>query len=210
MIQMSNKAKIPLALQEYLLKFFYFSHLLSKIEQPKIATLGPEGTSSETAADYLCLSFDIKDRQICLFSTYEEAFASIVNKENDLFLVANAYDKVNTFYMSPLSQLEFSFVFSTPPYGLAKKPGTYLPTDRKIRVATHPAPACLTPYFLEGRNTEVDLFMVRSTSEAAQKAHDLESDLCITNAVAASKYGLDIISPTYVIEMLWSIFCRKE
>jgi|ERR1019366_1039241 bacilysin biosynthesis protein BacA len=201
--------RIPTPLLEYTQSFFAFTHHLSGHKRPRFATLGPSGTSSESAARFLLSTLEIEKGEVCLFATFEDAFESMLNGSSDFLLVANAYDRINTFYMSMEAQFIFSFVFKTAPYGLAKRADFKIPRANQLAVATHPAPVSLIPYFLSMYAVTADVILVRSTSEAAQKTRDGEFDLCVTNALAAKEYQLEFASPVFAIKMLWSVFCRR-
>ncbi len=94
-------------------------------QTPKItcvATLGPEGSSSQYAAQYL--SRLIGDPlEVLLFRTFEQASEHVESNESCLLLVANAYQRVDNFYMNERTLLLGSFFFAPPPpaYYLACK-----------------------------------------------------------------------------------------
>jgi len=203
------KSQIPPILLDYQQAFFSFLGYVEGIEKLSIATLGPSGTSSEVAANYLLQSYRFQNAEISLFPTYETAFDSVRKGEAHLLLVANAYERIDNIYMSSASRLLLFFALDTYPYGLAKRPDYVPPQDRKLTIATHHAPSSLIPFFLEGHDFEFEVAIVHSTSEAALKAQHLETDFCITNKLAAEKYGLSFISRMYVIHMLWSVFGRN-
>jgi len=122
-------------------------------------------------------------------------------------IVANAYERIDRFYMSPELRLLFSFVFDTPEYGVAKSPRSILSQENRSTIATHHAPASLIPWFLRGLNLhEYEVVMAPSTSQAALSVQQGKADLCVTNAVSVKRYGLKFVSPTRSIRMLWSVF----
>ncbi|MDA7028428.1 hypothetical protein PJ311_17970 [Bacillus sp. CLL-7-23] len=181
--------------------------LLKKID---VATLGPSGTSSEAAADYLLSSVKGNDGKCSLFPSYEEAYQNITVGASNILLVANAYERIDMFYMSQDIQFLFPFVFETPLYGVAKKPGEELKKDRSLTIATHHAPVSLLPWFLKEMEIDYEIIYVSSTSEAALKLQKNEVDLCLTTENAARKCNVEFISPTRPILMLWSVFIKKS
>lgn len=192
--------------QQLLLSLKY----IKSFYQIHVATLGPTGTSSEAAASYF-LSKIIKSKKanLSLFDSYEKAFKSVINGSTNILIIANAYDKIDKIYMSPELQFLFSFVLETPLYGVAKLPNYKLPKNRSLKIATHHAPSSLIPWFLSSLQIEYETVFVNSTSEAALSTKRGEVDLCVTNLCAAQKYGINFISRTRSICMLWSLFSRQ-
>lgn len=187
----------------------FFSSLLFS-EQPKIATLGPSGTSSEASGKYLLSSLKAEHGKCMLYPSYEEAYESLVLGASNILLVANAYKGIDKFYMSKDIQFLFPFVFETPLYGVAKRPYEEFDRSRPLIVASHHAPSSLLPWFLANLDIEYKVLFVNSTSEAAIKLKKGEVDLCLTTEIAAQKYNVNFISPTRTILMLWSVFGRES
>ncbi|OIJ21867.1 hypothetical protein BKP45_04010 [Anaerobacillus alkalidiazotrophicus] len=180
--------------------------IIEQFSHVNIATLGPTGTSSEAAARYL-LSFLKKSQGgYTLFPSFEEASNDLVNGNSNILLVANAYERIDELYMSQDLKFLFSFVFETPLYGITKRRGEDLAKNRTLKIATHHAPLSLIPWFLKNIDRNYEIVLVNSTSEAAIKVQTGEVDLSLTTANAAQEYGLEFISPTRTILMLWSIF----
>ncbi|MCR6104994.1 hypothetical protein HXA34_01680 [Salipaludibacillus agaradhaerens] len=183
-----------------------FMKIIEQFSNVTIATLGPTGTSSEAAAKYL-LSFLTKSQgKYTLFPSFEEAYHDLVSGNANILLIANAYERIDKFYMSQDIKFLFSFVLETPLYGITKKKGEAIDNDKTLKIATHHAPSSLIPWFLKGMKGDYDILLVNSTSEAAMKLQKGEVDLSLTTANAAQEYGLEFISPTRTILMLWSIF----
>ncbi|MGI8386960.1 hypothetical protein [Robertmurraya sp. P23] len=90
------------------------------LEKPNIATLGPSGTSSEASTKYLLSLLNVEDGKYSLYSSYEEAYESLISGVSNLLLVANAYKDIDKFYMSKDIQFLFPYVFETPLYGVKK------------------------------------------------------------------------------------------
>lgn len=204
-------APMPPVVRDWFRQYFAFEEYLKRFPQLEIATLGPEGTSSEAAVKYFVSSFeDKKDSMYSLYATYEQAFEALLQGKSNLLVVANAYERIDKFYMAPDAQFVLSFIFTTPPYGVAKLPIHELPRKWKVRIATHHAPSSLIPWFLAGQGLEYDIALVTSTSEAALCVQRGDADLCVTNALSAERCGLIFISPTRSISMLWSVFGAKD
>jgi hypothetical protein len=190
-------------------RFFLFQKYVSELSFVDIATLGPPGTSSEQAAYYLLASLNRSTTgKYTLCPSYEDAFERVATWKSDLLLVANAYAGIDKFYMASQTEFLFQFVRDTPLYGVAALPGQPLP-ERRLTVATHPAPSSLVSWFLKDLALNVDVVFVSSTSEAALAVRRGEADLCVTTSCAAEQYGLHFISPTRPICMLWSVFSRS-
>jgi|GEM_PF-3975632 len=92
-------------------KPFSYSHnafinkdLITKIQKKtslRISTLGPEGTSSEHASSYFLKLLNIKDTSnIITRPSFEDACDDVVSGITDMFVVANAYSKIDAFYMN--------------------------------------------------------------------------------------------------------------
>lgn len=172
-----------------------------------IATLGPTGTSSQNAAVHLWEQRgDGRLPVVQLHDTYESAGQALRSGAVSHLVVANAYSGINTFYMDPGLALSTAFLFDTPPYGLAARPGGTVP--RQVRVATHPAPALLVGELMPAPYQVADLVFTDSTSVAAAKARQSETDLALTTQPAAALHRLRFISRTRPIRMLWSVFVR--
>ncbi len=170
-----------------------------------IATLGPEGTSSESAAVHLWAA---RGRggpsRVRLLDTYEEAAAELKAGRVSHLLVANAYSGINTFYMDREFSLALAFVYDTPPYGLATPcPGS---VPHAVSIATHPAAAPLVGELLPARHAVTTILYTDSTSVAAATARRAETDLALTTQPAALVHELEFISRTRPIRMLWSAF----
>ena len=131
----------------------------------RIATLGPEGTSSQAAAQYVA-NFVGTVEAVQLFPSFEESAETVQKGNADLFVVAHAYSEISRFYMDPEFDLFGVFLHDTPSYGLAIRRGQKVVWSEKPRIVTHPAPVPLLKYLAPAREFVVEI--VRSTSEAAQ------------------------------------------
>jgi len=184
---------------------------LNELRTLRLATLGPEGTSSEQAGKYFLEQVEISDKELVLCTQYEQAADHVVAGTADLLLVANAYKGINDFYMSPALYFICAYFFQTPLYGVAARTGWALEPGKRYSIATHHAPISLVPWFLKYIPIEYDLVHADSTAAAARAVSTGETDLCVTNAVAVDKTpGLEFVTRTRPIRMLWSVFQRKH
>lgn len=177
----------------------------------RIATLGPEGTSSEAAAQALAVALARRGHetvQVDLLDTYESAAARVLDGHANLVIVANAYADVSEFYMEPRFQLTAAFVKDTPNYGLAAlKPWE---GEGSLTVASHPAPIPLIEQLLPEGLTVAAIVPALSTSAAAEAALQGRVDAALTTVPAAGLRGLRFFTRTRSIRMLWSVFKAAE
>ncbi|MEV0230711.1 hypothetical protein [Nonomuraea sp. NPDC050786] len=175
-----------------------------------IGTLGPVGTSSETAAAMLWRVAEAPgDPRIDLYDTYEEAAQALLDGKVTHFVVANAYRCVNEFYMDTRMALGGAFIMDTPLYGLAKSRGhDTVPAEPTI--ATHPAPAPLIAQLLPPNYTPGKVMIMSSTSAAAMAVSCGTIDLALTTAPSVETYDLEFISRTRPIRMVWSVFVASD
>jgi prephenate dehydratase len=175
-----------------------------------IFTLGPAGTSSESASkyfkDWMAKNYENSSHSIALHTTYEEAKFN-THKNEGLLLVANAYQQINNFYMEKDLKLIATFLFDTPLYGLVSN--KKLP-KRPLIIASHPAPIPLIKELLPEGLTVGKIIQVRSTSEAAFAVVEGKADLALTTEIAARLHQLNFVSKTRPINMLWSVFNYKS
>ncbi|CAD5966547.1 Prephenate decarboxylase [Planktothrix tepida] len=177
-----------------------------------IGTLGPSGTSSENALNYLINQLQAQAINLSsqLFDNFILVKEALLQEQVDLALVPHAYDKVNEFYMEPNFNLGFIFIYPTPIYGLAKKKNTELDL-KNCSIVTHPAPIPLLPKLLPDTNIkDIQMTLASSTSAAAMQVNQGLADLAITNENAVKEYDLEFISTFGEIPMSWSIFYKKQ
>ena len=182
-----------------------------RVALKSIGTLGPPGTSSETAAMMLWgkLSELPSEPQITLYETYEAAGDALLKRDISHFIVANAYRAVNEFYMDTRLALAGAFIMDTPLYGLAKSRELAMIPPRPS-IATHPAPEPLIAQLLPKRFTQGTVMMMNSTVAAALAAVGGSTDLALTTAPAVESYGLEFISRLRPIRMVWSVFVADD
>ncbi|RMI36437.1 prephenate dehydratase domain-containing protein [Streptomyces triticirhizae] len=177
----------------------------------RITSLGPAGTSSEQAARALqghLLRRGHEHVPIELCHRYEEAGDRLLAGDCELVVVANAYSGIDRFYMDPALRLAAVFVKDTPHYGIASVAGAEL--EQKTRVITHPAPRALVGELLPERFDLAEVVFATSTSAAAEAVERGEVPLALTTALAARLHGLEFLSRTRPIRMVWSVFTRAD
>ncbi|MGW1146427.1 hypothetical protein ACWD6I_15530 [Streptomyces sp. NPDC002454] len=175
-----------------------------------VGTLGPHGTSSEVAATrFVRRAGGTTGRagEVRLYDSYEEAGAAVRTGEVTHLVVANAYRAVNQFYMEPALELANVFVMDTPLYGLAAPRGAG-PVPDSPTIASHPAPEPIIAQLLSPEHTTHTTIHSASTSAAARAAVEGTADLALTTAPCAELYGLEFISRTRPIRMVWSVFAN--
>jgi len=184
-----------------------------------IATLGPSGTSSEAAAEYLSKKLMNRSVSVKLFDSFEKSCDYSASRDDCIFLVANAYSSINAFYMNPQVKLIGSFYYSPPPYfvcclddyALMNK----IQAGNSIKVITHPAPVMLISSLLDAfpnsdcafQENKVEFLYAKSTSSAAIAVSKGHYDACLVNERASKLYNLKIVSPPAHFDMVWSVFC---
>jgi bacilysin biosynthesis protein BacA len=197
--------------KDMMYRFSLLREHLRDLRTLRLATLGPEGTSSDQAAKYFLDHSEISEKALVLCAQYEEAAEYVITGKADLLLVANAYKAIDNFYMAPALYFMCAYFFQTPVYGIAARKGWVPEPNKRYSIATHHAPISLVPWFLKDLPIEYDLIELDSTVGAARAAQASVTDLCVTNAVAVEKTpGLEFVTRTRPIRMLWSVFQRKR
>ncbi|WP_326740914.1 hypothetical protein OG912_39750 (plasmid) [Streptomyces sp. NBC_00464] len=173
-----------------------------------IGTLGPPGTSSEVAAKRYIAQVTGPDGprvDIRMYDTYEGAGEALQAGEVSHIVVANAYKAVFQFYMDPTLELAGVFVMDTPLYGIATRRGAGPAPDVPV-ISTHPSPEPIIAQLLPERHESFKVIHEDSTSAAARAVVDGSADLALTTLPAAQLHGLEFISRTRSICMVWSVF----
>ncbi|MDX7992659.1 hypothetical protein FE393_15310 [Xenorhabdus sp. psl] len=159
---------------------------------------------------------------ILLFDTFELAFEHVENNESCIFLVANAYQRVDNFYMNENTLLLGSFFYSPPTYylgcnnllALEKK----IAEQQTIKIATHHAPLSRLKGLIESTEDKIlgisdahlEIEVTSSTSNGARLVANGDVDCCLANADAIKHYGLTAISQPLHIEMTWVVFSNRQ
>lgn len=167
-----------------------------------IATLGPEGTCSEKAANHYLIQIE-KPGRIRLYSSFEQAVEAVGKREADFAIVPSAYNGLNGLVFSNLGNVKIvdTFVIDTPNLVIAK--------NRAInvnRVATHPAPSSLVDRLFP----EAEKILTRSNSISAIEVVEGRADACLTTIVAAKEYQLNIMKDFGPVPMGWNVFAKYD
>lgn len=185
-----------------------------------IATLGPEGSSSQCAARYLSTLIG-EQLKVLLFGTFEQASKHVEQNESCLLLVANAYQRVDNFYMNERTLLLGSFFFSPPAYYLACKDLSNLmlkvSSKKTISIASHHAPLSRLESLIKSSEehvpdlpkAQIDVQVIDSTSSGAQQTASGGVDCCLANIDAINLHNLTVISQPLHIEMTWVAFSNN-
>ncbi|MDT0175971.1 bacilysin biosynthesis protein BacA [Enterobacter sp. BRE11] len=188
------------------MRYHFMDMGLSHAVNCPVYTLGPSGTSSEYASQFfyrwMSDNYANSHHDIHLNDSYELARNNIKH-EKGLLIVANAYPKINDFYMDTRLKLLATFLYNTPLYGLVTN--KKLP-DRPLYIASHPAPVPLIEELLPDGLRIAQVIEMPSTSAAAQAVISGEVDVALTTEIAAGIHKLNFISRTRPKHMLWSVF----
>ncbi|MGV9774733.1 hypothetical protein [Streptosporangium sp. NPDC003464] len=180
----------------------------------RIATLGPERTSSELAADYILERFlGASGGSVNLYPSFEKAFDSVLAGHDDLLVVPHAYGNINYFYTEPRAAVRYIFLHETPPYGLVTRRGRAAGDDARLTVACHSAVLPLLDRMLERaghRGAEITVMDASSNSVAAQSVHDGLADMAITNGSSADHYDLEFTAVHGPLDLSWTVFSGKD
>lgn len=191
------------------MKYHFMDMGLDNAVNFPVHTLGPQGTSSEYASQFFNKWMNKNHSQsfhnIHLNASYEEA-RNQIKDEQGLLIVANAYPKINNFYMDTSLRLVATYLYDTPLYGLVAN--KVLP-NRPLCIATHPAPIPLIKELLPAGLLIEKIIEKPSTSSAAQAVSSGEVDIALTTEIAARLHKLNFISSTRPIHMLWSVFASN-
>jgi hypothetical protein len=182
---------------------------------PLVATLGPDGTSSEQAAQFFfsrAVGRPAADGDLQLYRTYEEAEAAVLDGKATHLVVAAAYAGCNHFYMTNglVPDHASNFAMDTPPYLLAARARMCLLPDA-VRVATHPAPEEVIDELLSKMTDSFRWYKAiaaDSTAEAARMVADGEVEVALTTDPACRRFNLTPISLSKVIPMFWLVFVK--
>lgn len=164
-----------------------------------IATLGPEGTCSEMAAQYYGQRLG-GNYQVKLYMSFEEAINSLKEQRSTYVIIPSAYKKIaNTIFKEKnYVQIEDVFIFDTPEIVFATNR-----KRRKIRkIATQSSPKSL----LEGLYEEEDFIDSDSNSRSALMVMEGLADACLTTMICAQKYSMNIIENFGAVHMGWNVF----
>jgi hypothetical protein len=171
-----------------------------------VATLGPEGTSSETAVNFLS---GLTGVHPLLLDTFDEVLDAVVSGRSDAALVPSAYNGVKKFHWHKDLRLMGFFPLPTPEYGIAAPAHYVPPADRQgIRVASmwqvrrifhDVAPESLV-------DQDIDWIDADSTQHAAEIAAAGKADVAVTNLHGMSRHDLKWLKVRPGVDIVWMLF----
>jgi hypothetical protein len=174
----------------------------------RLVTLGPKGTSSHEAAEFLmtCGVPGFSEANLQMRSTFQEILDVVTSDPSQVALVPSACREATLFHWHSRLRLLFHFVRSTPDYGIAAQPGR-LP-DGDLRLATMAEVSSLyaelDPPGLQERR--VHLVDARSTHHAARLVTAGRADLAITNESSKTDAGLAWVARRQGAAIVWLLF----
>jgi len=179
----------------------------------RAATLGPQGTCSEEAAEaYLGRYAPLVSRSLQLFDTYEEAIDSVLEGGADVAVVAAAYVHYNRLSFENIHCLRVrDMMASQPQFVLAvREDFAFLPNRTHYTVASHRSPSPL----LKSVNFEFTRKEALSNSAAALMVIGGQCDACVTNITSVDwvnnhsdpGHSLRILYRFGTIDMIWAVF----
>lgn len=184
-----------------------------------IGTLGPKGTTSYQTCKFLIENlegiFGKINVEIKLYKTFDLVFNSLLTKQSDFILLPNAYPKITEFYWDSNLELLYTFLASTPEYGIVKQVQSELLNKKYLTIATCKAVEHLLVDLLETtkyKEIHHEVIEAYSTTASLKLLLDDKVDLAITNTTSLNEIGNDnakLISKTLSAEVLWSIFSLR-
>ncbi len=180
-----------------------------------VGTLGPSGSSSEAATQFLLGSFfEQYEANVTLYDSFEMCLDTLGTGDIDAAVVPHAYPKINLFYMNPNLELTYMFRMDTPMYGLAARHDYVFHEEALTNeiVLSHPAPVSLMDFYCAPKIKEkpIQYKLISSTSKAAQLVAEGHYNLALTNWNAIQTYNLTFVMTFEPIRMSWSMFTKRR
>lgn len=169
-----------------------------------LGTLGPSGTSSHLAADFLAERYPIAVR---LYPAFDEVLNALLQGEVDIVLVPSAYSGLTSFHWHRELELLGFFPRATPDYGIASrtdgfgdKPELRVSAMWEVRrIYDEVVPDDL-------RERPITWVDAESTQQAAEILATGGSDLAVTNGPGVRAHHLRWIAARPGAEILWTVF----
>lgn len=178
------------------------SYNVNNEKQIIVATLGPEGTCSENAAQYYINNNHYRGN-IELYSTFEEAIETLKAGISDFVIVPSAYRKLADIIFDGRNIIEIADVFILITPGFVAVIMNELTKIKKV--AAHSSPANLAsecfPY--------AQLIISNSNSHSANMLVSGEVDACITTKKCIELSSVKIIRDFGEISMSWNVIKKK-
>ncbi|MER7753304.1 hypothetical protein [Kitasatospora sp. NPDC097643] len=171
-----------------------------------LGTLGPLGTSSHLAANFLAERHGLR---VELFASFDQVLAELVERRVEFALVPSAYKGLTSFHWHRDLRLSAYFSQATPEYGIAAPkedgaPDGAGPVEVAAMWEVRRIYAEVAPPALSGR--EVRWVDATSTQHAAELLADGHADLAVTNAPGVRAHNLHWVATRPGAEILWTLF----
>lgn len=175
-----------------------------------VSTLGPAGTSSHHAAEYLRGRLEatgLSRITIQLHPTFETVLEDLSTGVVPLALIPSAFRNATAFHWHPKVRLLFHFARPTPGYGLAARPGE-TPAGSPLRISSMSEVSVLYPDVCPPalRDRPVEWVPAASTMDAARVLAQGGADLALTNDNGRDTHGLHWLSQRPGAEIVWLLF----
>lgn len=201
--------------EPFLQQICNMDNALYNSEKICVGTLGPDGTSSEIAVQYLIRTFEKTNPKcrylIKLYNTFDEVYEAMRNYKIDYALIPAAYEKISEFFWCPEFRPVLSFIYDTPKYGIVRKKNRSYKHKKCIKLATCPAAHMVFDYLMKDIKQECEIHVIttNSTVESAALVMESKADFGVTNESSYKKYGdgeMEFITNTYSSRMIWTLF----
>ena len=181
-----------------------------------IGTLGPVGTSSYNALQYLTEQLTNFKRNIVfenkLYDNFDEVLIAIISKDMDFALIPSAYRDITKYFWNPTLKNAFTFIYPTPKYGIVSKTDYVYIENSPVRIAVCEPVECLidTMWSKENVGKSFVKIITPSTTKALEAVIEGNADLAITNETSFAKYSstheIKFISDCFDSQMVWCLF----
>ena len=179
----------------------------------KVVTMGPKTTSSYHAATmfvdtikHLVIGSSF---EIVTFDNFDQVYQCLTENDAEYAIIPNAYEDVTKYYWNRSLKLNGYFRCHTPGYVIAAQEASV--SLGCPRVASCPAVYQLIDDAVQaGTFQDYQLVSANSTDHAARLVLEGSADLAVTNTNSVKHYGLTDVKSFYGVEMLWSIFTKKQ
>lgn len=182
----------------------------------KLVTMGPKGTTSSMAAEYLkkyaLNNMNAASVEIMLYDTFESAAVELKKENADFILLPNAYGKMTNFYWDITLELIFTFIIQTPEYGIAAMSLDSVKLKDHVTIATCKAVEHLVSEMwpkLGMEEKDYTIIEAYSTKKSLMLLEEGKVDFALTNDTSLVGSNAYFITDTMHTEVLWSVFMQK-
>ena len=163
-----------------------YDNFLSDLDKTKrkiiFGTLGPKGTTSDYALDYLCSylkkvkpGFEI---EVKFQNKFEYVFSDLKNKAIDYAFIPSAYQRITDYYWYPEFTNVLNILYPSPPYGLiSKEKFDYSKVNGNIRIAACSAVENMLFYLDKNYFDKYEKVAVSSTVETVKFVLEGKADI---------------------------------